>query len=519
MRASVAIGHLTLLLAALLMASSAQAAGSFCVSSDVLTFGNRAVGSSTTMSATVSNCGDAAFDITGVSVDPATGPAFHPSTTCLAGLSLLPGDECRVDVVFAPFAAGQTSGGLWLSNTSGTPSRLVAFYGRGTDQRAGTATPAFAPASLDFGAQAVGTHSPPLAVMLENAGPATLTPSAIILNGPAAYDFSGFEDSCGVGVTIPAGKSCQLSIYFGPQQTGQRLADLVIDAPELASLAILQISGTGAPAAQPAPYEGLWWNSPAGSESGWGIVLTQQGDTIFAAWFTYDLAGKPRWLVMSADRIASNTYAGTLYQTTGPPFDAAPFPPIGSAGGAAGTVVGSGTFTFDDANDATFAYTVDGVSQTKSITRESFGPVPGCTFGGGSDPALATSYQDLWWNAPAGSESGWGIEIVHEGDTIVAIWFTYDRDRSPMWLIATLARTGATTYSGNLFRMTGGPAFDAVPFPPLGSPGSASGSIVGTATLDFSDGNAAAFSYSVDGVAQTKSITREVLVSPGTVCR
>ena len=519
MKALIAVARWSLLAAALVIASQAQAGGSFCISSDVLTFGNRAVGSSTAMSATVSNCGDAAFAFTDVSVDPATGPAFHPSTTCSVGLSLLPGEVCRIDVVFSPFAAGQTSGGLWLSNTTDTPSRLVAFYGRGTDQRAGTATLAFAPASVDFGAQAVGTHSPPLAVTLENAGPAALTPSAIIVNGPAAYDFSGFEDSCGVGVTIAAGRSCQLSIYFGPQQTGERPAELVIDAPQLASLAILQLSGTGQPAAQPAPYEGLWWNSPAGSESGWGIGLTQQGDSVFAAWFSYDLAGKPRWLVMTADKVASNTYAGALYQTTGPTFDTVPFPPIGSAGGAAGTVVGTGTLTFIDANNGTFAYSVDGVSQTKSITREAFGSVPTCIFGSGSDPALATNYQDLWWNAPAGSESGWGIDIVHEGDTIVAIWFTYDRDHAPMWLIATLARTGATTYSGNLFRMTGGPAFDAVPFPPLGSAGGASGGMVGSATLDFANGNAATFSYSVDGVAQSKAITRQVLASPGTVCR
>jgi hypothetical protein len=26
---------------------------------------------------------------------------------------------------------------------------------------------------------------------------------------------------------------------------------------------------------------------PGGSESGWGVNLTHQGDTIFASWFTY----------------------------------------------------------------------------------------------------------------------------------------------------------------------------------------------------------------------------------------
>ena len=33
-------------------------------------------------------------------------------------------------------------------------------------------------------------------------------------------------------------------------------------------------------------FGGLWWNSPAGSESGWGINFAHQGDQIFASWFT-----------------------------------------------------------------------------------------------------------------------------------------------------------------------------------------------------------------------------------------
>jgi hypothetical protein len=36
--------------------------------------------------------------------------------------------------------------------------------------------------------------------------------------------------------------------------------------------------------------------------------------------------------------------------------------------------------------------------------------------------------------------------------------------------------------------------------------------------LRFSDGANGTFAYTVNGVAQTKAITREVFVSPGTVC-
>src|SRR5439155_12636791 len=115
-------------------------------------------------------------------------------------------------------------------------------------------------------------------------------------------------------------------------------------------------------------YQDLWWASPAGSESGWGVNFTHQGDTIFATWFTYDLDGTPMWLVVTAPKTAPGTYAGTLYRTTGPAFNAVPFDPASVVPNAVGTA----TLTFSDGNTGSFAYTVDGVSQAKAITREVF---------------------------------------------------------------------------------------------------------------------------------------------------
>ena len=265
-------------------------------------------------------------------------------------------------------------------------------------------------------------------------------------------------------------------------------------------------------------YGGLWWNAPGGSEAGWGINFAHQGGTIFASWFTYDLTGKAWWLVMSANQTAANSFTGTLFQSTGPAFDAMPFPPIGSPGGATGSAVGTGTLTFGDANNGTFAYTVKGVSQTKAITRQTFGPVPLCTFGVQVNLALTNNYQDLWWAAPAGSEAGWGINLTHEGDTIFVTWFTYDVDHTPMWMVATVTKSGLSSYTGDLMRLISGPPFNAVPFPPLGSPGGATGSTVGSVQLAFFDGNSGIFTYTVNGETQSRDITREVFTPPGTVC-
>jgi len=263
-------------------------------------------------------------------------------------------------------------------------------------------------------------------------------------------------------------------------------------------------------AAGPANYEGLWWNSPAGSEAGWGINLAHQGDIIFATWFTYDLTGKGWWLTMTAPLTSTGVYTGTLFSETGPPFNSVPFLPTQ----VRGTVVGTGTLTFTDLNTGTFEYTVNGITQTKPITREVFGQLPTCTFDIQTDLTLAYNYQDLWWAAPANSESGWGVNLTHQGDTIFATWFTYDLDRTPLWLAVTAPKTATGTYSGTLYRATGLP-FNAVPF----LPASVIATAVGTATFTFSDGNTGTFDYTVNGVTQTKAITREVFAAPGTVCQ
>lgn len=182
------------------------------------------------------------------------------------------------------------------------------------------------------------------------------------------------------------------------------------------------------------------------------------------------------------------------------------------------STVGTGTLTFSDANNGRFVYTVNGTTQSKSITRQVFGPLPTCIFSAQNNLAAATNYQGLWYKSPAESESGWGINFTHQGDTIFATWFTFDHDHTPMWLVVTATRTAPGIYTGSLFRLTG-PPFNSTPFPPIGSPGGATPTVVGTATFTFSDGNNASFAYTINNVPQTKAITRQVFRPPGTVCQ
>jgi hypothetical protein len=264
------------------------------------------------------------------------------------------------------------------------------------------------------------------------------------------------------------------------------------------------------PSAGPFNVQGLWWNSPDFSESGWGVNLTHQADTLFATWFTYDTDGSGMWLVMSnGAKTGDAAYTGTLYRTTGPAFNATPW----LSSGVSVTPVGTATFTFSDANTGTFAYTVNGVTQSKPIIREVFAsPVPTCV--AGTTPS-ATNYQDLWWHAPADSESGWGINITHQGDILFATWFTYDANGKGLWLVMSDgAKTGQGSYSGGLYRTTG-PAFSANPW----DQSQVVVTPVGTATFSFTDASNGTFTYLVNGISQSKQITREVFFPPAvTVC-
>ena len=111
------------------------------------------------------------------------------------------------------------------------------------------------------------------------------------------------------------------------------------------------------------------------------------------------------------------------------------------------------------------------------------------------------NYTDLWWNA---AESGWGLNLNHQGSVIFGTLFTYDARGEPLWLVLARGDQQADgSFQGALFRTTG-PAFNAVPF-------TATTPVqVGTMRVAFTSLGAGTLTYSVDGVNVTKAITREV---------
>jgi hypothetical protein len=155
---------------------------------------------------------------------------------------------------------------------------------------------------------------------------------------------------------------------------------------------------------------------------------------------------------------------------------------------------------------------VNGSTVGKSIQKQVFGARPATCQATTSDRTSLANYQDLWWNA---AESGWGVNITHQGDTLFATLFNYDATGRGFWLVMSAGMKQADgSYMGDLYQTTG-PAFNAQPFTSIG-PGNLRR--VGSMQLRFTSGVVGALTYSVDGISVTKSITRQVFSSPLPAC-
>ena len=232
-------------------------------------------------------------------------------------------------------------------------------------------------------------------------------------------------------------------------------------------------------------YQDLWWNQ---NESGWGMSITQHGSMIFAALYTYDQSGQPTWYVMSSCPISVNSCEGDIYRVSGGTSPTVTWNGSSKAVAKAGT----GILTFTDANNGTFDYTLNGVTGSKSISRQVFST-------GTTLPAV--DYTDLWWNA---NESGWGVALSQQYGIIFAAWYTYDATGKAIWYVASSCPVSGSGCTGDVYQVTGGS--------PLTSIWNSSNKAVtkaGSVTFVFTDANNGSMSYSINGIAGNRVITRQ----------
>lgn len=134
---------------------------------------------------------------------------------------------------------------------------------------------------------------------------------------------------------------------------------------------------------------------------------------------------------------------------------------------------------------------------------------------GFATPASATSFTtdftDLWWAGQA--ESGWGVNVIHQGDVLFATFFIYRADNVAHWYVASSVGPavdvagGGLAFTGKLYETTGpffGATFNA---------NNVVATEVGEATFTFPTTTTGTLVYRIGSTNVSKSIARQTFRS------
>ncbi len=115
---------------------------------------------------------------------------------------------------------------------------------------------------------------------------------------------------------------------------------------------------------------------------------------------------------------------------------------------------------------------------------------------------VSTDYSDMWWNP---DESGWGANVIQQGEILFVTLFVYDAQMNPLWYVAPATALQASgKFTGPLYATKGqwyaGGRFD---------PAQVVTSQVGDLTFTALDASRATLVYRVGGFVITQNVTRQ----------
>ena len=207
----------------------APAAGQLTANPASLAFGSAQVGSSLTLTDSLTNTGGSSVTI---SQATATGTGFSISGLTVP-LTLNPGASVTFSALFAPQSAASVSGGITVVSNASNSTLSVSLSGTGT----ATGTLTIAPTTLSFGNATVGT-SVSQSSSLSAAG-ASVTVSSASLSS-AEFSLTGIS----LPVTITAGQSVPVTMTFTPQSSGSASGVLTVGS-NASNAATQTLSGMG----------------------------------------------------------------------------------------------------------------------------------------------------------------------------------------------------------------------------------------------------------------------------------
>ena len=248
-----------------------QGQGKLGLDPSQLDFGNVSVGSSKSLSLTLTNtapAGDSGITVTAVIV---SGTGFSVTTPQLP-FTLAPGQSATVTATFAPQTGGAANGNLSISVQDSNSPTNVSLSGNGVSNGSLTANPS----SLAFGNVQVGKASSKYETVT-NTGSSTVTISTANTNN-AAYSYSGLS----LPTSLSNNQSVTFTVTFAPTGAGATNATLTLTSDANNSPTVISLSGTGMAQGQlsVSPANLNFGNVVVGSNSVLNAHLTASGQTV-----------------------------------------------------------------------------------------------------------------------------------------------------------------------------------------------------------------------------------------------
>jgi Abnormal spindle-like microcephaly-assoc'd, ASPM-SPD-2-Hydin/Cep192 domain 4/HYDIN/CFA65/VesB-like, Ig-like domain len=222
-----------------------------------LSFGNVNVGSTGSLSETITNTGGSSVSVSQVGIT-GTGMSVSGITT---PLTLNGGQSATFTIKFAPTAAGAISGNLTVTSTATNPTLTIPVSGSGIAVTVGQLS--VSPTTLALGSVMVGSSGTATGTLM--ASGATVTVTAASTNN-SVFTIGAFS----LPHTIAAGQTANFTITFSPLTSGAVSTALTFTSNAQPSTTTETLTGTGTPA--PTHSVALSWNASTSQNiSGYNI--------------------------------------------------------------------------------------------------------------------------------------------------------------------------------------------------------------------------------------------------------
>ena len=180
-----------------------------------LSFGSVAMGSSKSMSESLSNSGSAALTISQITP---TGAGFSFSGIN-PPVTLSPGQNFTFTVTYKPASSGTTTGALSVTSNAANSSLSIPLSGSAGTTPAGQL--AVSPTSINFGSVPTGSKKTQTATLTASNGSVTISSGSIT---GTEFSITGIS----FPVTIASGQSASFTATFAPQASGAASATLTL---------------------------------------------------------------------------------------------------------------------------------------------------------------------------------------------------------------------------------------------------------------------------------------------------